>query len=307
MTTDLNEARLEGFSLIDSPDIDSVYVWLHEEEDKDIDERIDHLTQCLTDLARLRIAEQHRYHLTETFVSSLVQIERQLNHKLQRDQSTETNLSQRMITLAARAADVYLQIIQNAVIPAFRIGLLSSGSNIEIVGPYVGHAIHRALELMTYCYYQCQCLGLALKQGFWCKVHGLYRVADEHQQRQFRICTTRLISGGDLTIEQLYARLLLLSHCHLSAFGQIAIRQIYNFCTLASNYLSLSVQPGLNVRYVIEPDHDKNFVLHTKSKSQEGCYYFHFLAVHQLAQSSPLIQQRIARDILIQLAQRFAM
>jgi len=294
-----------AFTLIGSSDIDHVYAWLYDEEDKDLPERMSRLDQCLRELVDLQLSEQQRYHLMEIFLSSLIQIKHRLSH-ISLGFLKEPFTRHHMIQLCRHAVDVYMEIIQNAIIPVYQIGFFSSRPTLQVVGPYLGYPIHRALELMTYIYYESQRWRIPIGDKFWCKVHQLYHMARTQEQHYFKVNSIGLMTSADLCIESLYNRMLLLSQCKLSQLNLRDLSQVYDFCTLACLNLNLSVRPQPDDQFMVDPDLDTSFIPYHKCRPKEGSYFLSFNAVSHLIQHSPVIRQRFSQDRLGYLAERFA-
>jgi|GEM_PF-3411435 len=302
---ELNDNTREGFSLIDTTDVDAVYAWLYEEENKYLPERMDRLIQCLRELLHLRISTQQRYRLTEAFISSVLQIKQELSHA-SIGSFEEPYTRRRMIALCHHAAGVYFHIVQHAVVIVYDISFLSARPRIQMLGPYTGFPIHRALEFMTFSYYESQRWRVALPDGFWSQAHRLFHLAYTQNQHPFRVNSIRLMSGPDLSIQQLYSRLLLLSQCGMSRLNLLSMGPVYNFCTQACGQLFLSSKPNSNECWMIDPDLDISFALYHPRKKKKDCYYLSFEAVRQLAQNDRQIRHHFTNDRLTYLAERYS-
>ncbi len=290
-----------GFSLIGAQDIDSIYAWLHNEQYQYLPVRINRLIQCIKELKLLHIPEQTRYRMTEAFISGVIQIAHQLHHY--GSGSLDMSARRRMITLCDHAADIYIQIIDNVMPVTDSTCLCSAHAANAAQDLYTGFPIHRALEFMTYCYYECQRWDFPLPDGFWRRAHRLYHIAATQKQQHYRINSTQLMHGVDLSIEHLYTRLLMLSQCEFAQSPRL-MHQIYHFCTIASSQLTISEQPETPDSFMIDPDLNIRF---TKiSKHKKGCYYFNFKVIDHLARKNPHIRHDVSADCLYDLQMRFA-
>lgn|GEM_PF-4443535 len=70
----------------------------------------------------------------------------------------------------------------------------------------------------------------------------------------------------------------------------VSIREVYNFCTLASSEFELSAQPTCNHAYMVDSEKDQAYVHRVRRNPKKDCYYLRFEPIRLLKKRSTRAQ-----------------
>jgi|GEM_PF-4443532 len=115
----------------------------------------------------------------------------------------------------------------------------------------IGTALFRAMECQSAIYIECKKNYLSLYDGYWLKLHSLYKTALSEKVHHLKF---KAIYGGEkkTTIAEIYAQVLLLEIFNMNGFNRLEMNDIFLMIDSLAKEISITTQPKNEAKYVVD-------------------------------------------------------
>ncbi len=224
------------------------------------------LYHAVIEFNQLRLADASRYDLLELVRNPIHYVCNALNRRYL-SQSIVLDENQRKIANLSQALQTHLATGYKIIINNF----LKQGSG--KAKDIVAKSIHRAMSDIGPSILRSYQLYLHTPRGVWHEVHQLYQIAVAYNLTNFRMADEQNSSDATISIQDVYARILLVGTCQPNQLHQRDLTEIYKALEVWASHVQLDEVADEKSTLLINPESDSSPVYRHLMKPQQYSDY----------------------------------
>jgi len=224
------------------------------------------LYHAIIEFNQLRLTEQSRFDLLELVRNPIHYVCNALNRRYL-TQSIVLDDSQRKIANLAQALQTHLAIGYKIIIES-KLREPNTKSK-----ELIARSIHRSLSDMAPNILRSYQLYLKTPPGIWLEIHSLYQVAIANNLAHYKLADEQNKGDEPLSIQDLYARLLLLGGCQPNQLHQRDLNEIFQALESWAGMVSLDEVADQQSTLIVNPETDSGPIYRHLMKPQSYSDY----------------------------------